>query len=75
MALTKIKYIPIVIVPHLGYITTRSKHGGKWRDRRREKHCQFSLSGMNTMRAHNTNMKPQAKILIFSKLSPKRNNS
>ena len=22
----------------------RSKNGGKWRDRRREKHCQFSLS-------------------------------
>ena len=26
-----------------------SKHGGKWHDRRREIHCQFSFSWMNTI--------------------------
>ena len=30
------------------HYSTWSKHGGKWRDRRWEKHCQFSLLGMNT---------------------------
>ena len=30
------------------HYSTWSEHGGKWRDRRREKHCQFSFSWMNT---------------------------
>ena len=30
------------------HYSTWSKHGGKWRDRRREKHCQFSFLWMNT---------------------------
>ena len=30
------------------HYSTWSKHGGKWRDRRREKHCQFSFSWINT---------------------------
>ena len=29
------------------YYSKWSEHGGKWRDRRREKHCQFSFSWMN----------------------------
>ena len=65
MALTKIKCIPIVI-----HYSTRSKHGGKRRDRRREKHCQFSLSGVNTPRVLNTNMKPQAKKATIFKVIP-----
>ena len=32
--------------------STWSKYSGKWRDRRREKNCQFSLSRMNTKRVH-----------------------
>ena len=30
------------------HYSTWSKHGGKWCDRRQEKHCQFSFSWMNT---------------------------
>ena len=30
------------------HYSTWSKHGGKWHDRRWEKHCQFSFSWMNT---------------------------
>ena len=30
------------------HYSTWSKHGGKWRDRRWEKHCQFSFLWMNT---------------------------
>ena len=43
MALTKTKCTPIVI-----HYLTWSRHGGKCRDRRLEKHCQFSFSWMNT---------------------------
>ena len=41
--------VPIVIreAPRLGYITACDQSGGKWRDKRREKHCQFSFSWMN----------------------------
>ena len=43
MALNKTKCTPIVI-----HYLTWSRHGGKCRDRRWEKHCQFSFSWMNT---------------------------
>ena len=46
MALTKIKCITIVI--HYSKLSNNGGTGGKWRDRRREKHCQFSFSRMNT---------------------------
>ena len=57
VALTKLKCIPIVI--HFAFTamyparagihySTWSKHVGKWRDRRGEKHCQLSFSWMNT---------------------------
>ena len=45
-------------------------NGGKCRDGRREKHCQFSLSGVNTPRVLNTNMKPQAKKVTIFKVIP-----
>ena len=32
----------------------KSKHGRKWTDRRQEKHCRFSLSGMNTQQESTT---------------------
>ena len=52
VALTEIKCIPIVIdqvMYPLGlHYKTRLKHGRKWCDRRREKHCQLSFSWMNT---------------------------
>ena len=46
MALTRIKCITIVI--HYSKSSNHGGTGGKWRDRRREKHCQFSFSRMNT---------------------------
>ena len=44
-------------VPHSGYM-----RGGKWRERRREKLCQFFFVNKHK----NTNMKPQAKKQRFS---------
>ena len=66
VALTKLKCIPIATL-----YSTCSKHGGKWRDTRREKHCQilpifFFLNGHN-----NTKTKPQSKKQRFLKLSQK----
>ena len=55
------------LYPVRGTLQHIIKHGGKWHDRRWEKHCQFSLLGMNTTRVHNKNMKPQAKKQQFSK--------
>ena len=60
VALTKIKinvsqswYIK-QCTPLTGYITYSkwSKHGGKWHDRRREKHCQFSFREWTQQHKH-----------------------
>ena len=47
-----------------------SKHGGKWHDKRREKHCQILPVFFFSVNEHNnTNTKPQAKKQRFVKLS------
>ena len=48
----------------------RSKHGGKWRDRRREKHRRV-LPVFFFVNEHNTITKAQAKKQRFLKLSQK----
>ena len=56
-------------VARLGNITARSKNGGKWRDRRREKPTLPVFFFVNEH--NNTNTKPQAKKQRFLKLSQK----
>ena len=41
------------------HYSTWSKHGGKWRDTRREKHCQFRPIFFFVNGHNNTNTKPQ----------------
>ena len=65
-ALTKIKCIPIGL-----QYSTLSKHGGKWRDRRREKHRQVLPVFFFVNEHNNTITKPQAKKQRFLKLSQK----
>ena len=47
------------------------KHGGKWRDRRREKHRQVLPVFFFVNEHNNTITKPQAKKQQFSKLTQK----
>ena len=47
------------------------KHGGKWRDRRREKHRQVQPVFFFVNKNNNTKTKPQAKKQRFLKLSQK----
>ena len=53
------------------HYSTWSKHGGKWRDKRREKHCQVLPVFFFVNEHNNTNTKPQAKKQLFLKLSKK----
>ena len=53
------------------HYSTWSKHGGKWRDRRREKHRQVQPVFFFVNEHNNTNTKPQAKKQRFLKLSQK----
>ena len=46
-------------------------HGGKWRDRRREKYCQVLPAFFFVNEHNNANTKPQAKKQRFLKLSQK----
>ena len=51
--------------------TKWSKHGGKWRDRRREKHCEVLSVFFFVNEDNNTHTKPQAKKQRNLKLSQK----
>ena len=51
--------------------STWSKHGRKWRDKRREKYCQVLPVFFFVNEHNNTNSKPQAKKQRFLKLSKK----
>ena len=53
------------------HCSTFSKHGGKWRDRRREIHRQVLPVFFFVNEHNNTNTKPQAKKQRFLKLSQK----
>ena len=53
------------------HYSTWSKHGGKWRDKRGEKHCQVLPVFFFVNEHNNTNTKPQAKKQRFLKLSKK----
>ena len=53
------------------HYSTWSKHGGKWRDRRREKYCQVLPVFFFVNEHNNPNTKPQAKKQRFFHLSQK----